>query len=103
MDFADGFTDAGLRAGSAGESTDGVFADDHRSSFGFVTYRDLIGAVDFEIGENTVLEDEPPGTPSPAVVDPLVQNARDPIPHNVVDHDLPVIPNGQLPREPLRR
>jgi len=91
VEFAHGFTEAGLRPGFAGEATEGVSADDHGSSFRFVTERDFLWAVDFVIGENAVLEDEPPGTPAPPVVDPLVQNARDSTPYNVVDLDLTLI------------
>jgi hypothetical protein len=51
----------------------------------FLTERDLLWVVDFVIGENAVLEDEPPGTPAPTVVYPLVKNAGDSTPYNVVD------------------
>lgn len=91
VEFADGFTEARLRARFAGEATEGAFADDYGSSFRFLTDRDLVWAVDFVVGENAILEDEPAGTPAPPVVDALVENARDSTPYNVVDLDLALI------------
>lgn len=36
-----------------------------------------IGAVNLVIGENPVLKNEPPWSPSLAVIDPFVENSRD--------------------------
>jgi hypothetical protein len=96
MEFAEEFAEARLSARIARETTEGLFADDHGSTFGFVIESDPIGTVDFVIGENAVLEYEPTWTPSTAIVDPLVKNPRDSIPYNVVNHNLSVIRQYKL-------
>lgn len=66
-----------LAALAAADAFEGFPADDLRSFLGFWIDDDLVGAVDLEVGEDAVLEDEPPGAPPLAVVYPLVQDAGD--------------------------
>lgn len=99
MDFTKGFAAKRewLRMGAAGDAPEGVLTDDFTAFLGLLIDDDLIRTVDLVIGENTILKEEPPGSPSLAVVDPLVQNPRYSIPDYVVD------PNRRQPRQRFRR
>lgn len=77
---------------TAGDQAEGVLADDFTTFLSLLIDGDLIGAMDLEIGENTILKEEPSGSPPLAVVDPLVQNPRYSIPNYAVD------PNRRQPR-----
>lgn len=100
MDFTKGFAGKRerVRMGAAGgDAAEGVLTDDLTAFLGLLVDDDLIRSVDLVIGEDTILKEEPPRSPSLAVVDPLVQNPRYSIPHNVVH------PNRRSPRYRFRR
>lgn len=103
MDFADGFALARGVIAVTSNSTEGLFPDDHRPPFDFSIEHELIGAVDFEIRKNAVLENEPPRAPPATVIDPLVQDARDSISDNAIDHDpsMVVLARGYRRHGPL--
>lgn len=88
MDLAQGLA-AGVRlaAPAAADALDGFLADDLGSLLGFLADDDLAGAVDLEVREDAVLEDEPPGAPPLAVVHPLVEDAGDAAADDVVELD----------------
>lgn len=86
MDFADGIAGerVGVAVAGAGETADGLLADDLGSLLGLAVDVDAVGAVDLVVGEDPVLEHEPPGAPPLAVVHPLVQDPGDPPAHDLV-------------------
>lgn len=86
MNFADGLSISGRIMAVSGDSTNGFFSDDHGAFFDFAVEDEFIGAVDFEIREDAVVEDEPAWAPSTAVVDPLVKDAGDSVSDNAGHH-----------------
>lgn len=88
MDFTTGFAAEGFgRSGDFGtiDSTKRFLTDNHRAPLRLRIGDDLTGAVNFVIGQDPVLEDEPAGPPSPAVIHPLEQYSGDSIPHHFLD------------------
>lgn len=87
MDFTDGFPVAGRTMSVASDTTDGLIANNFGSLFNVTIKNELIGTVNFIIRENTVMEDEPPRSPSTTVVNPLIQDTRYSITNNIIKHE----------------
>lgn len=81
-----------LRALAAADASDRFLSNELRSLLRLLIEDDLVRAMDLVIRQNAVLEHEPPRPPPLAVIHPLVEDAGDPIPDNIVQfHGLPPI------------
>lgn len=81
-----------MTASPAGHTTR-VLSDDLRPLVELLADLDAVGTMDLIVGENPILEHEPPGPPSLSVVDPLVKQSRDPISDDVIE-TYPVVVEG---------
>ncbi|RWW20226.1 hypothetical protein GW17_00015683 [Ensete ventricosum] len=69
----------------ARDPTEGLLAYDLGGQVVIRRELDAVGAMDLVVGEDAVLEDEPPEAPPPPVVDPLVEDAGDAVPDDVIE------------------
>lgn len=93
MDFPDRFPLDGVHsirfaAAETSDAAHGNFSDELGALIGFPIQLYAVWAMDLVVGQNTVLEDEPSGTPSAAVVNPLVERAGDAVSDDVVESEL---------------
>lgn len=86
VDFADGpAREMGMALLPARDPTEGLLAYDLGGQFVIRRELDAVGAMDLVVGQDAVLEDEPPEAPPPSVVDPLVEDAGDAVPDDVIE------------------
>ena len=91
MNFAEGLSPVmevlmkGVRILVARNPSHGYFTDNLRPLLSFLINDDPIRSMNLIVGEHTILKNEPPRSPSFAVIDPLMQNPRDSVPNQVID------------------
>lgn len=62
-----------------------ILADKLGALIGLLMELDAIGTMDLVIGEDTILKDEPSGTPSSTVINPFIEDTRDAVANDVVE------------------
>lgn len=88
MDFSNWFALDGVKrvrsiTAMTSDAAKRILADELGALIGLLMELDAVGAMDLVIGEDAVLENEPSGTPTATVVDPLVEDARDAVANDV--------------------